>query len=206
MKLDVIDQQNGQVIKTIDVIDRAFGQDFNSDLVHQAVTTYLSNARAGTKAQKNRSNVRGGGIKPWTQKGTGRARAGTIRSPLWRGGGVTFAASPRSFNKKLNKKMRCSAIRSVFSELIRQERLIIIDRLELPDHKTKGLVAQLKKLDLDNVLIVLDQDDQNIFRAANNIPNVSVMFVNQLNPVSLIASEKVLITEQSLKKIEEKLS
>jgi large subunit ribosomal protein L4 len=191
---------------SVDVAEAAFGADFNEPLVHQVVTAYLAGARAGTKAQKNRSAVRGGGAKPWRQKGTGRARAGTIRSPIWVGGGRTFAAQPRSYDQKVNKKMYRAALRSVLSELVRQDRLVVIESLELEAPKTKLLAAKLKDLGLDNVLVLNEAFDENVFLAARNLPNVGICDAGSIDPVVLIRFEKVLITLPALKLIEERLS
>ena len=191
---------------SVDVADAAFGADFNKPLVHQVVTAYLAGGRAGTKAQKNRSAVRGGGAKPWRQKGTGRARAGTIRSPIWVGGGRTFAAQPRSYEQKVNKKMYRAALRSVLSELVRQDRLVVIESLELEAPKTKLLANKLKDLDLDNVLILNEAFDEKIFLAARNLPDVGICDAASIDPVVLIRFEKVLITLPALKLIEERLS
>ena len=191
---------------SVDVLDAAFGVDFNEALVHQVVTAYLAGSRAGTKAQKNRAAVRGGGAKPWAQKGTGRARAGTIRSPIWVGGGRTFAAKPRSFEQKVNKKMYRAAMRSVLSELIRQDRLVVVKDLELEAPKTRLLAGKLKELDLDNVLILNEAFDEKVFLAARNLPNVGICDAASIDPVVLIRFEKVLITLPALKLIEERLS
>ena len=191
---------------SVDVSESAFGADFNEALVHQVVTAYLSGARAGTKAQKNRAAVRGGGIKPWRQKGTGRARAGTIRSPIWVGGGRTFAAQPRNHSQKVNKKMYRAALRSVFSELIRQDRLVIVEELTLEAPKTRLLAKELKGMDLDNVLILNEAFDEKLFLAARNLPNVGICDVASMDPVVLIRFEKVLTTLPALKLIEERLS
>ena len=191
---------------SVDVSESAFGAEFNEALVHQVVTAYLSGARAGTKAQKNRAAVRGGGIKPWRQKGTGRARAGTIRSPIWVGGGRTFAAQPRNHSQKVNKKMYRAALRSVFSELIRQDRLVIVEELTLEAPKTRLLAKELKGMDLDNVLILNEAFDEKLFLAARNLPNVGICDVASMDPVVLIRFEKVLTTLPALKLIEERLS
>ena len=191
---------------TVDVADSAFGADFNEPLVHQVVTAYLAGARAGTKAQKNRAAVRGGGTKPWRQKGTGRARAGTIRSPIWVGGGRAFAAKPRDYSQKVNKKMYRAALRSVFSELVRQDRLVITDGIEMQAPKTRELVGMLKKLGLDSVLIVNEAFDEKVFLSARNLPNVGICDVGSVDPVALMRFEKVLITMPALKLIEERLS
>lgn len=191
---------------SVDVLDAAFGADFNEALVHQVVNAYLAGGRAGTKAQKNRAAARGGGAKPWRQKGTGRARAGTIRSPIWVGGGRTFAAKPRSYDQKVNKKMYRAALRSVLSELIRQDRLVIVKELELEAPKTKILAGKLKELELDSVLILNEAFDENVYLAARNLPNVGICDAASLDPVVLIRFEKVLVTLPALKLIEERLS
>ena len=190
----------------ISLSDDTFGREYNEPLVHQSVVTYLAGARQGTVKQKTRSEVRGGGRKPWRQKGTGRARSGTIRSPIWRSGGVTFAARPQDFSKKLNKKMYRGAMQCILSELIRQERLIVVKEFAVESHKTKDLVTKLKGFDLDNVLIVSDQIEENLYLAARNLHKVDVLDVSGLDPVSLIGFEKVLITVPALKKAEELLS
>lgn len=200
MKLKLQDKSS------IDVAEAAFGADYNEALVHQVVTAYLAGARAGTKAQKNRAAARGGGAKPWNQKGTGRARAGTIRSPIWVGGGRTFAARPRKFDQKVNKKMYRAALRSVLSELIRQDRLVVVNELSLAEPKTKLLATKLKKLKLDSVLILNEAFDEKIFMAARNLPNVGICDVASMDPVVLIRFEKVLITLPALKLIEGRLS
>ena len=200
MKLKLQDKSS------IDVADAAFGADYNEALVHQVVTAYLAGARAGTKAQKNRAAARGGGAKPWNQKGTGRARAGTIRSPIWVGGGRTFAAKPRKFDQKVNKKMYRAALRSVLSELIRQDRLVVVNELSLAEPKTKLLATKLKKLKLDSVLILNEAFDEKIYMAARNLPNVGICDVASMDPVVLIRFEKVLITLPALKLIEGRLS
>jgi large subunit ribosomal protein L4 len=191
---------------SVDVAEAAFGAAYNEALVHQVVTAYLAGARAGTKAQKNRAAVRGGGTKPWRQKGTGRARAGTIRSPIWVGGGRAFAASPRSHDQKVNKKMYRAALRSVFGELVRQDRLVIVTDLGIEAPKTKLLANRLRELDLDNVLILNEAFDEKVFLAARNMPNVGICDVASMDPVVLIRFEKVLVTLPALKLIEERLS
>jgi large subunit ribosomal protein L4 len=187
---------------TVQVSDHTFGRDFNQALVHQAVTAYLAGARSGTKAQKTRAQVAGGGAKPWRQKGTGRARAGTIRSPLWRGGGITFAARPRGFQQKLNKKMYRAAMRSILSELVRQERLVLVEDFTLDETKTRALAAKLKELKMPSVLIVADQVDDKLHLAARNLVGVQVSGAGELNPVSLIGFDKVLMTRAALSRIE----
>lgn len=191
---------------SVDVADSAFGAEFNEALVHQVVTAYLAGGRAGTKAQKNRSRARGGGAKPWRQKGMGRARVGTIRSPIWVGGGRAFAARPRDYSQKVNKKMYRAALRSVFSELVRQDRLIITDAITMEAPKTKELADKLDKLGLDNVLIVNEAFDENVFLSARNLPNVGICDAAAVDPVVLMRFEKVLITLPALKLIEAHLS
>jgi large subunit ribosomal protein L4 len=191
---------------SVDVLDAAFAVDYNEALVHQVVTAYLSGARAGTKAQKNRAAARGGGAKPWRQKGTGRARAGTIRSPIWVGGGRTFAAKPRSYDQKVNKKMYRAALRSMMSELVRQDRLVIVNELALEAPKTKLLATMLKEMDLNSVLILNEAFDEKLFLAARNLPNVGICDVASMDPVVLIRFDKVLVTLPALKLIEERLS
>lgn len=191
---------------SVDVQDAAFGAEFNEALVHQVVTAYLAGGRAGTKAQKNRSAVRGGGTKPWRQKGTGRARAGTIRSPIWVGGGRAFAAAPRNHEQKVNKKMYRAALRSVLSELVRQDRLVVVPELAIEAPKTRLLAAKLKDLGLDNVLILNEAFDEKLFLAARNLPDVGICDARSIDPVVLIRFEKVLITLPALKLVEERLS
>lgn len=190
----------------ISLSDESFGREYNEPLVHQTVVTYLAGARQGTVKQKTRSEVRGGGRKPFRQKGTGRARAGTIRSPIWRSGGVTFAARPQDHSKKLNKKMYRGAMRCILSELIRQERLFVVSEFEVASHKTKDLVSKLKEFDLENVLIVAEAVEEKLYLAARNLHKVDVLDVSGLDPVSLIGFENVLITVSALKKVEEMLS
>ncbi|MBA3980874.1 MAG: 50S ribosomal protein L4 [Alcanivorax sp.] len=191
---------------TVSVSEVAFGKDFNEPLVHQVVVAFMAGGRQGSKAQKTRSEVSGGGKKPWRQKGTGRARAGTIRSPIWRSGGVTFAAKPRDYEQKVNRKMYRGALQCILSELVRQERLVVVDEFALEAPKTKALQEKLKGLGLDNVLIVADQVDENLFLSARNLPHVDVRDVQGVDPVSLIAFEKVLVTVPALKKLEEALA
>ena len=190
----------------ISLSDQSFSREYNEPLVHQTVVTYMAGARQGSVKQKTRSEVRGGGRKPWRQKGTGRARAGTIRSPIWRSGGVTFAAKPQDYSKKLNKKMYRGAMQCILSELIRQNRLIVVNEFTVDSHKTKDLVNKLKEFDLENVLIVSDQVQKNLYLAARNLHKVDALDVSGLDPVSLIGFEKVLITVSALKKVEEMLS
>ncbi len=189
------------------VSEAVFGQAFNEPLVHQVVTTYLTNGRAGTKAQKNRSAVSGGGKKPWRQKGTGRARAGSIRSPLWRGGGVTFAASPRDYRQKLNKKMYRAGMRSIVSELLRQNRLAVSADLIPDEPKTKAFVGKLQAYGLGRrILILVERENPALEQAVRNVPNVQVSEASRVDPVSLVASDKVVVTVEAAKVLEERLS
>ncbi|MCK7459289.1 50S ribosomal protein L4 [Idiomarina aminovorans] len=190
----------------LEVSEATFGREFNEALVHQVVVAYAAGARQGTKAQKTRSEVAGGGKKPWRQKGTGRARAGTIRSPIWRSGGATFAAKPQNHSQKVNKKMYRGAIKSILSELIRQERLIVVEKFGVEEPKTKQLAAKLKEMDLHDVLIVTKEVDENLFLASRNLHKVDVRDVQGIDPVSLIAFEKVLMTADAVKQLEEVLS
>ncbi|MCH9643310.1 MAG: 50S ribosomal protein L4 [Gammaproteobacteria bacterium] len=190
----------------VTVSDQIFACEYSEGLVHQVVTAYLAGGRQGTKAQKTRSDVSGGGTKPWRQKGTGRARAGTIRSPIWRSGGKSFAARPRDFKQKLNKKMYKRAMRVILSELARNERLVVADDFALTAPKTKELAAKLQKMQLNDALIITAAADDNIRLSARNIPNVTVLEAMRINPVDLIAYEKVVVTADALKKIEEKLA
>ena len=189
----------------VDVSDATFGKDFNEALVHQVVTAYLAGARQGTVAQKTRSDVSGGGKKPWRQKGTGRARAGTIRSPLWRSGGVTFAVRPQDHSHKVNRKMYRAAMRSILSELVRQDRLVAVDAISVEAPKTKLLIAKLQELGLEKALIVTEEQDVNLYLAARNIPYVDVVNVAGADPVSLVGYDKVLMTVAALRKFEENL-
>ena len=191
---------------SVDVAESAFGADFNEPLVHQVVSAFLAGSRAGTKAQKNRSSARGGGAKPWRQKGTGRARAGTIRSPIWVGGGRAFAAQPRDYSQKVNRKMYRGALRSVFSELVRQDRLVITESITMEAPKTKELATMLKNLDLESVLILNEAFDEKVFLSARNLPNVGICDASSIDPVVLMRFDKVLITLPALKLIEERLS
>ena len=203
MKINLLSTENS---KGIDIPESVFGKDFNESLIHQVVVSYLAGSRQGSAKQKNRSEVRGGGKKPYRQKGTGRARAGTIRSPLWRGGGVTFASRPRDFSKKVNKKMYRAAIRSIFSELLRQDRLVAIEKPVLEKPKTKEIAKLLKEFSLSKVLIITDELDINLYLSARNIPNVDVITVQEINPVILIKANKVAVTEDALKLIEERIN
>ena len=192
--------------KSIEVSDSTFSVPFNEALVHQVVNAVLSGARSGTKAQKNRSQVSGGGAKPWRQKGTGRARAGTIRSPIWVGGGRAFAARPRDFSQKVNKKMYRAAMRSILSELLREDRLVVLDKFDIKQPKTKEFKKLTEKLKADSALIVNDKFDENLFLSSRNIKNMEYSDVSSINPVSLMKYEKVIINVESLKIIEERLA
>jgi len=190
---------------TLELADATFGAPFNESLVHQVVTAYLAGARAGTKAQKNRSDVSGSGKKPWKQKGTGRARVGSIRSPIWVGGGRTFAARPRSFEQKVNRKMYRGAMRSVLSELVRQERLVVTPELTLSATKTKELRGKLEQLGFTTGLIIVEAFDMKLWLAARNLPNVAVLEAQLIDPVSLVGAEKVVVTAAALKIVEERV-
>jgi large subunit ribosomal protein L4 len=187
------------------VSEATFGQAWNEALVHQVVVAYRNAGRAGTKRQKSRAEVSGGGKKPWSQKGTGQARAGSSRSPIWRGGGVTFAARPRDFSQKVNRKMYRGAIRSMLSELARQDRLFVTDSLSLDTPKTKLLAGKLASWELSNVLIVVEALDMNLYLASRNLPHVEMLDVTQINPVSLAGHKQVLLTVGAAKLLEEKL-
>ncbi|OUS30966.1 50S ribosomal protein L4 ['Osedax' symbiont bacterium Rs2_46_30_T18] len=191
---------------SVEVSDATFGKDFNEPLVHQVVTAYLAGARQGTKAQKTRSDVSGGGAKPFRQKGTGRARAGTIRSPLWRSGGTTFAARPRDYSQKVNKKMYRAAMRCILSELVRQERLVVVEEFSVDAPKTKQFIAKMDEYSLQNALLITEDVEINLYLAARNVPHVDVRDAAGIDPVSLVGFDKVLVTVAALKKIEEVLS
>ena len=205
MELSVVKPGN-KAAGTVAVSEANFAREYSEALVHQVVTAYLSGARQGTRAQKTRSEVAGGGKKPWRQKGTGRARAGTIRSPIWRSGGVTFAAKPQDHSQKVNRKMYRAAMRSILSELARTDRLMIVEALDVEQPKTKLLVETLKGYGVDNVLIVADNVDKNLYLASRNLHKVDVRDVEGADPVSLIAYDKVMITVDAVKKFEEALA
>ena len=191
---------------SVDLADGTFAADYNEALVHQVVTAYLAGSRRGTKSQKSRAEVRGGGAKPWRQKGLGRARAGSIRSPIWRGGGATFAAKPRSFEQKVNRKMYRGAMRSILSELIRRERLVVVEDFALEKPKTKDMVARLSALGLADVLIVTAEQDDTLALASRNLRRVTVQRCTEVSPVSLLAFDKVLMTVVAAKRIEERFA
>ncbi len=204
MELNVVKPGNADAGK-VSVSDVAFAKEYNEDLVHQVVTAYMAGARQGTRAQKNRAAVSGGGKKPWRQKGTGRARAGTIRSPIWRSGGVTFAAQPQDHSQKVNRKMYRAALRTIMSELARQDRLVVVESMDLEQPKTKLLVEQLGGYGVDNALIVSTEVNENLYLASRNLHKVDVRDVDGVDPVSLIAHEKVIVTVDAVKKLEEML-
>lgn len=204
MKLSIVNE-SGAAKSDVEVSDVVFAARFNEPLIHQVVTAYQAGGRQGTRAQKNRAAVRGGGAKPWAQKGTGNARAGTNRSPIWRGGGKVFPAQTQNFEQKVNKKMYRAAIRSILSELVRQERLVTVDGLQMDAPGTKGLVAKLHKLGASNALILTAEDNRNLSLSARNVPGVDVVSANHVDPVSLIRHDKVVVTADALKRIEESL-
>ena len=201
MELKIVSPAGAQ--GTVNVSEVAFGREFNQDLVHQAVVAYMAGSRQGTKAQLTRAEVRGGGKKPWRQKGTGRARAGTIRSPIWRGGGATFAAKPRDHDQKLNKKMYRAALQCILAELNRQDRLLVVQDFEIDAPKTKSLVQKLAQYNLSEALIVTEEMSENLFLASRNLYKVGVSDVQGVDPVSLIGFDKVIMTVSALKKFEE---
>ncbi|BGI50767.1 MAG: 50S ribosomal protein L4 [Arsenophonus endosymbiont of Ceratovacuna japonica] len=198
MELVINDTQN-----TLTVSENVFKRDFNEALIHQVITAYASGARQGTRAQKNRAQVSGSGKKPWRQKGTGRARSGSLKSPIWRSGGVTFASKPQDHNQKINKKMYRGALKSILSELIRQDRLIIVTEFVLEVPKTKILIQKLKKMILNDVLIITNDVSKNLSLAARNLYKVNICNVMNINPINLISFNKVVITINAVKKIEE---
>ncbi|MCS5586068.1 MAG: 50S ribosomal protein L4 [Gammaproteobacteria bacterium] len=201
MKLKVLNVSTNKSTSA-EVADTIFARDFNQSLVHQVTTAYMSGGRQGSKAQKNRAAVSGGGKKPWAQKGTGRARAGTSRGPIWRSGGVTFAAQPRSYVQKVNKKMYKGAMSVIFSELVRSERLKVVKDFNVKDAKTKNVTALLKALDVKDALLMTDELDENLYLSSRNLYHVGVCDTQSIDPVSLIGYENVVVTEAALKKIE----
>lgn len=203
MNLNVVGKANSSV----EVSEETFGKAYNQALVHQVVTAFQAGGRQGSKAQKNRSAVSGGGAKPWRQKGTGRARAGTSRSPIWRAGGVTFAAQPRNYEQKVNRKMYRGALRSIFSELVRQDRLVVVDELAVDQPKTKLFVEKMKSLGIEGSALFLSEEvSENLYLSARNVPRVDVRDVTAMDPVALVSPEKVVITVAALKKVEEVLA
>ena len=205
LSISITDLEKGVTENVVPINAKIFDCEFKEPLVHQIITAYLAGGRAGTRGQKTRTEVRGGGKKPWKQKGTGQARAGTTRSPIWRGGGVTFAAKTQDYTQKVNKKMYTAAMRAIFSELLRQKRLILLENLQVISHKTREFIQQMKKIDLSEVLIITDKVDENLYLATRNLFKVNVRNVEDIDPVSLIRFEKVLLTVPALKQIEEML-
>ena len=206
MKIDVVTETGKKASKSVEVSEAAFGVSYNEPLVHQVVNAFMAGARRGTRAQKSRAQVSGGGAKPWRQKGTGRARAGSIRGPIWRSGGVTFAAKPKDYSQKVNRKMYCGALRSIFSELVRQERLVVLEEFGVDAPKTKELTAKLGKLGLQDVLIVTAEFEENLALASRNLHWTTYIEASQIDPVSLVAFDKILITVPALKHVEERLA
>ena len=200
--MDLSTHAGGQV----SLNDAVFGADWNEGLVHQIVTAYLAGGRQGTKAQKTRSEVRGGGAKPWRQKGTGRARAGTIRSPIFTGGGVTFAAKPRDYGQKVNKKMYRAAMRSILSRLAADERLVVVDALEVAETKTRLMKEKLAELGVERALLLLDEVPESLWLASRNLVGVQVIDVDGVDPVSLLRHPKVVVTTAALHRLEERLA
>jgi len=202
MELQIQSINAGASAGSVSLSEAVFGRDYNEGLIHQVVTAYLAAARAGTKAQKNRARVAGGGRKPWRQKGTGRARAGTTRGPIWRGGGRAFAAQPRSFEQKVNRKMYRAAMRSMLSELARQERLVVVDEFTVAEPRTKLARTALDRLGVNDVLLVADELTENLFLAARNLPGVGMVEVGAIDPVMLVSYDKVVVTRKALDGLE----
>lgn len=205
MNVNISEPGVGLTDKAVEISETCFGRQYNEALIHQVVVSYMAGGRQGTRAQKTRSDVRGGGRKPFRQKGTGRARAGTIRSPIWRGGGITFAAKTQDFDVKVNKKMYRGAMQSILSELIRQERLVVTEGFSITEPKTKEVLSRLNDLNLENVLVVMEEVDENLYLGSRNLHQVDVIDVQGVNPVNLIGYEKVLFTVGALKQAEEML-
>lgn len=205
MELKIVNMKNAAAGQC-QLADPIFTTPLNEGLIHEVVTAYLATGRQGTKAQKTRSEVSGGGIKPWRQKGTGRARAGTRSSPIWRSGGVTFAAKPRDYTKKVNKKAYRVALKSIFSELIRAKRLVVVDRFDVDQPKTKALKQILSGMQLSDVLVISKDVSENLYLSARNLPYVDVRDVEHIDPVSLIAYENILVTADAMKAVEEMLA
>lgn len=206
MQLGLTSDSGNEANANVEVTDAAFAAEFNEALVHQVVTAYMAGARAGTRAHKSRSQVRGGGRKPWRQKGTGSARAGSIRSPIWRGGGVTFAARPKDYAQKVNRKMYRGAMRSILSELVRQDRLIVVESFSVDTPKTRDLVEKLSRMAIDDVLIVIDGEDMNLELAVRNLHWAAVIHSKDVNPVNLMAFDKIVITVPALKHVEARVT
>lgn len=205
MELQVHSFANGEAAGNVALSDDVFARDYNEPLIHQVVTAYFAGGRRGTKASKSRSDVRGGGTKPFRQKGLGRARAGTIRSPIWRGGGVTFAARPRDYSQKVNRKMYRSAMRSIFSELVRQDRIVVVDSCEMGEPRTKNLVASLQSFEIKDVLIIAEDVTENLYLSARNLYWVGLIDAATIDPAMLLAYEKLVISKDALARIEEQL-
>lgn len=205
MNVNISEPGVGLTDKAVEISETCFGRQYNEALIHQVVVSYMAGGRQGTRAQKTRSDVRGGGRKPFRQKGTGRARAGTIRSPIWRGGGITFAAKTQDFDVKVNKKMYRGAMQSILSELIRQERLVVTEDFSITEPKTKEVLSRLNDLNLESVLVVMEEVDENLYLGSRNLHQVDVIDVQGVNPVNLIGYEKVLFTVGALKQAEEML-
>mgnify|MGYP001480584015 FL=1 len=205
MNVNISEPGVGLTDKAVEISETCFGRQYNEALIHQVVVSYMAGGRQGSRAQKTRSDVRGGGRKPFRQKGTGRARAGTIRSPIWRGGGITFAAKTQDFDVKVNKKMYRGAMQSILSELIRQERLVVTEGFSITEPKTKEVLSRLNDLKLENVLVVMEEVDENLYLGSRNLHQVDVIDVQGVNPVNLIGYEKVLFTVGALKQAEEML-
>lgn len=205
MNVNISEPGVGLTDKAVEISETCFGRQYNEALIHQVVVSYMAGGRQGTRAQKTRSDVRGGGRKPFRQKGTGRARAGTIRSPIWRGGGITFAAKTQDFDVKVNKKMYRGAMQSILSELIRQERLVVTEGFSINEPKTKEVLSRLNDLNLESVLVVMEEVDENLYLGSRNLHQVDVIDVQGVNPVNLIGYEKVLFTVGALKQAEEML-
>lgn len=201
-----MDIQVANAATKVELSEATFGKEFNEALVHQVVTAYMAGARQGTRATKNRSAVAGGGAKPWRQKGTGRARAGTIRSPIWVGGGHAFARVPQDWSQKVNRKMYRGAMKSILSELVRQDRLVVVESLSFEQPKTKAFIAKMKEIDVANALVVSAEVDQNLYLSARNVPHVDVVDVAGVNPLSLVSFEKVVVTVDALNKLQEVFS
>jgi large subunit ribosomal protein L4 len=197
--------KNATPASEIQLSDAAFGRVYNEALVHQVVTAYMAASRAGTKAQKTRAEVRGGGKKPWSQKGTGQARAGSIRSPIWVGGGRAFAAKPRDFSQKVNRKMYRAAMQTMVSQLVRQDRLVAVESIELTAPRTKLLISKLAEFGLTRALILVEAYEEKLFLAARNVPYVEVMAVSALDPLSLVKHDKVIATVGALKLLDQRL-
>jgi large subunit ribosomal protein L4 len=206
MKIIIPANNGNSDVESVAVSNTVFGQEFNEPLIHQLIVAYMAAARSGTTKQKNRSEVSGGGAKPWKQKGSGRARAGSSRSPLWRSGGVTFASSNRDYRQKLNRKMYRVGMRSILSELLRQQRMEIYDDVFPASPKTKELFSKLKKYEDNRILIIVDTFNSDLFLAARNLPNIEVCISSSINPVVLVNSDKVILTSQAVKLIEERLA